>query len=176
MREGTRDSDKECNERQDTRPERMEDSKQHVCTEMGRGEAVYRVERCFLENGERFGDGAHILYVNGACRDETPVGRLMHDFSCTDPSDMYYEVLANRVRFFKKSKEGIAVMSRFAEEIRRESIEEGRREGRSEGIHETLHAVVHRMLRAGKYALEEIVAISGLPLDEVKQMDANRTA
>lgn len=176
MREGTRDSDEECNERQDTRPERMEDSKQHVCTEMGRGEAVYRVERCFLENGERFGDGAHILYVNGACRDDTPVGRLMHDFSCTDPSDMYYEVLANRVRFFKESKEGIAVMSRFAEEIRRESIEEGRREGRSEGIRENTKAVVHRMLRAGKYALEEIVAISGLPLDEVKRMDANRTA
>ena len=33
--------------------------------------------------GERFEDGSHILHVNGAYRGDTPIGRLMHDFSCT---------------------------------------------------------------------------------------------
>lgn len=57
---------------------------------IGKGQPLYRIERCFLETGESFDDGSHILYVNGAYRDESPIGRLMHDFSCTNPSDMYY--------------------------------------------------------------------------------------
>ena len=59
---------------------------------IGKGQPLYRIERCFLETGESFDDGSHILYVNGAYRDESPIGRLMHDFSCTNPSDMYYGV------------------------------------------------------------------------------------
>ncbi len=33
---------------------------------MGKGLPLYPVERCFLGTGERFEDGSHILYVNGA--------------------------------------------------------------------------------------------------------------
>ena len=29
--------------------------------------------------------------------EDTPLGRLMHDFRCTRPEDMYYDVLAERV-------------------------------------------------------------------------------
>lgn len=50
---------------------------------MGKGKPLYQIERCILETGERFEDGTHILYVNGAYRDESPIGKLMHDFSCT---------------------------------------------------------------------------------------------
>jgi len=127
-----------------------------------KGEAVYQIERCFVGTGERFEDGSHILYVNGAYRDETPVGKLMHDFSCTNPSDMYYGVLADRVRFFKESKEGIAVMCKVMEDMRRESLQEGIKEG--------MINVAKRMLSAGKYALEEIANISGLSLEEVKKL------
>jgi len=127
---------------------------------MGKGKPLYQIERCFLETGERFEDGSHILYVNGAYRDESPIGKLMHDFSCTNPSDMYYGVLADRVRFFKESKEGIAVMCKVMEDMRKDSLKE----------------VALRMLKAGKYALDEIAAISGLPLDEVKKLKADKTA
>ena len=113
----------------------------------------------FLEPGESFDDGSHILYVNGAYRDESPIGRLMHDFSCTNPSDMYYGVLADRVRFFKESKEGIAVMCKVMEDMRKDSLKE----------------VALRMLAAGKYALEEIANISGLSLEEVKKLKEKRT-
>lgn len=82
---------------------------------------LYPVERCFLGSGEKFEDGSHILYVNGAYRGDTPIGRLMHDFSCTKPSDMHYGVLAERVKFFKESKEGIAVMCKVMEDMRKES-------------------------------------------------------
>ncbi len=135
---------------------------------MGKGLPLYPIERCFLGTGERFEDGSHILYVNGAYRGDTPVGRLMHDFSCTDAKDMYYGTLASRVKFFKESKEGIEIMCKAMEDMRNESLQEGIREG--------MKATARRMLAAGKYALEEIVNISGLSLEEVKQLKADRSA
>ena len=135
---------------------------------MGKGLPLYPIERCFLETGERFEDGSHILYVNGAYRGDTPIGKLMHDFSCTDAADMYYGTLADRVRFFKESKEGIEIMCKAMEDMRNESLQEGIREG--------MKATARRMLAAGKYALEEIVNISGLSLEEVKQLKADRSA
>lgn len=125
---------------------------------MGKGNPVYQIERCILGTGERFDDGSHILYVNGAYRDETPIGRLMHDFSCTDPSEMYYGVLADRVRFFKESKEGIAIMCKVMEDMRTQTLKDGMKE------------VALRMLKAGKYTLEEIADISGLPIGEVQRL------
>ena len=73
---------------------------------MGEGLPVYPVERCVLNTKKLFHDGAHIVYVNGAYRDDSSIGWLMHDFSCTDPADMHYDILANRVRFFKEEKGG----------------------------------------------------------------------
>lgn len=125
---------------------------------MGKGKPLYQVERCFLETGEKFEDGSHILYVNGAYRDETPIGKLMHDFSCTDPSDMYYGVLADRVRFFKESKEGIAVMCKAMEDMRNQTLKEG------------MINVAKRMLTDGTLTLEKIAEYVGLPLDEVKKL------
>ena len=129
---------------------------------MGKGLPLYPIERCFLGTGERFEDGSHILYVNGAYRGDTPIGKLMHDFSCTDAADMYYGTLADRVRFFKESKEGIEIMCRAMEDMRNQTLKEGMKE------------VALRMLAAGKYALEEIVNISGLSLEEVKQLKVDR--
>lgn len=131
---------------------------------LAKGLPVYQIERCILATGERFEDGAHIMYVNGAYRDETPIGKLMHDFSCTDPADMHYGILADRVRFFKESKEGVAIMCKAMEDMRNQTLREGMME------------VAHRMLAAGKYALEEIAEISGLSLDEVKKLQTGQSA
>lgn len=130
---------------------------------MEKGLPLYPIERCFLGTGERFEDGSHILYVNGAYRGDTPVGKLMHDFSCTDAADMYYGTLAARVRFFKESREGILIMCKAMEDMRNQTLKEGMIE------------VALRMLTVGKYALEEIVTISGLSIDEVKKLKAGQT-
>lgn len=134
---------------------------------MKKGKPLYRVERCFLETGERFEDGSHILYVNGSYRGEGMLGKLMHDFSCTDPSDMHYQILAERVKFFKESKEGVAIMCKAMEDMRDESLREGMKEG--------MKTTAFRMLEAGKYALEEIADISGLSLEEVRNLEIKRT-
>lgn len=137
---------------------------------IGQGKPLYRIERCFLDSGEIFGDGSHILYVNGAYRDDTAIGRLMHDFSCTDPADMHYKVLADRVRFFKESKEGVAIMCKIIEDMRREEREEGRREGRKEGMRETMIAAAKKMLSDGSLTLEKISEYVGLSLEEVQNL------
>ena len=125
---------------------------------MGKGLPLYPIERCFLETGERFEDGSHILYVNGAYRGDTPIGKLMHDFSCTDAADMYYGILADRVRFFKESKEGIEIMCRAMEDMRNQTLKEG------------MINVAKKMLEDGTITLEKIAEFVGLSIDEVKKL------
>ena len=57
---------------------------------------LYPVERYVTigENKVLFGDGSHILYVNGKYRGNDEIGKLMHDFSCINPDDMNFEALA----------------------------------------------------------------------------------
>ena len=129
---------------------------------MGKNQPLYQVERCILETGERFDDGSHILYVNGAYRDETPLGKLMHDFACPEPEKMYYDELSQRVKFFKESKEGVTTMCKAMEDMREKSLKEGERKNMID--------TAKRMLLLGRYALEEIADISGLPLEEVLQL------
>ena len=141
---------------------------------LGDGQSLYKIERYISGSSKKFEDGSHILYVNGEYRDETPIGRLMHDFSCTNPENMYYDELAERVRFFKESKEGVAIMCKAMEDMRNESIKAGIKEGRKEGRKEEKKQTVLRMLELGKYALEEVATISGLPLDEVKKLQTKQ--
>ncbi len=131
---------------------------------IGKGRPLYRIGRYIFDTGESFDDGSHILYVNGAYRDETPIGKLMHDFSCTAPDDMYYDELAERVRFFKESKEGVAIMCRAMEDMRNQTLREGMIE------------VAKKLLKDGTLTLEKIAECVGLPLDEVKKLQAGRGA
>lgn len=128
---------------------------------IGKNKPLYHINRWIEETGEIFKDGSHIIYVNGACKDDTPLGWLMKDFSCTNPSDMHYRILADRVRYFKEDKEGIQAMCRAVEELCNQEKRE------------TMIDVAKRMLAAGKYALEEIANISGLPIEEVKKLIAD---
>ena len=66
-------------------------------------------------------------------QDDTELGRLMHDFHCTDAKDMYSPILARRVRELKETQEGIRDMCREKEKIYNEGRAEGERKGRREG-------------------------------------------
>lgn len=127
---------------------------------LGMGKAVYHIGRCILGTDERFDDGSHMIYVNGACRDESPIGLLMHDFFCTDADEMHYPVLAERMRYFKGTGKGADNMTLLSDELR----EEGRAEERK--------TTALFLLAAGKYALEEISAISRLPIEEIRRLQA----
>lgn len=131
---------------------------------IGDGQPIYKIERHISSSGKKFDDGSHILYVNGEYQDETPIGKLMHDFSCTDPADMYYDKLADRVRFFKESKEGIAIMCKAMEDMRNQTLREGMIE------------VAKKLLSDGTLTLEKIAECVGLSLDEVRKLQTGQSA
>ena len=63
--------------------------------------------------------------MNAQCRSDTPLGKLMHDFHCTDARDMNYPVLAERVHYFKDNVKGATNMCRAVEQlVRDERVEE----------------------------------------------------
>ena len=88
-----------------------------------------------------------------------PIGKLMHDFACTDPAEMYYETLADRVRFFKESKEGVTIMCKVLEDMRYESWQEGVREGKKEGKKEGAQSKAKEM--------SVVLAKMGMPIDKI---------
>ena len=61
------------------------------------------------------------------------LGRLMHDFFCSDPNDMYSDVLAERIRFFKEDEKGVAAMCKVMEEIYNDGIAIGEVRGEVRG-------------------------------------------
>jgi len=91
---------------------------------IGAGYPIYHAERMVFETGKPFDDGQHILYVNAQITDETELGRLMHDMWCVEAEDMHYEILAERVRYFKEDEEGVATMCRAMEEMRNEAVKQ----------------------------------------------------
>ncbi len=90
---------------------------------IGKGLPIYHAERMILETGKPLGDEQHIIYVNAQIKDETELGRLMHDMWCTRADDMHYGFLAERVRYFKEDEEGVTIMCRAMEEMRNETAE-----------------------------------------------------
>ena len=97
---------------------------------MKAGLPIYHIDRVVRETGKLFEDEEHIIYVNSQIKDETKLGRLMHDFSCTDAKDMYNKVLADRVRYFKEDERGVEIMCREMEIMRNQAHDEGIEKGR----------------------------------------------
>ena len=99
----------------------------------GAGEPIYVVERMNLTTGKPFEDGEHILYVNGEYRGEEEIGKLMHDFNCTNAKDMHFDLMADQTRYLKENTKGVSDMCKVIEDMRKEERAEGRIEGRAEG-------------------------------------------
>ena len=138
---------------------------------MGKNQAVYHIQR-YVETDagkELFGDGSHIIYVNGKYRGNDEIGKLMHDFSCTNPDDMNYEVLAKKARYYKQDKEGVATMCKIMEDMRNEAAREAAREAALDNARET----ARRMIKDGEVPLEKIARyIPSLSMDELKKLEA----
>ena len=132
---------------------------------MGDNQEVYVYERVERRSGKILSDGTHIVYVNGATRSESDIGKLVHDFLCCDAAEMYFDVLRKQVGKFKNSEEGRHYMCEAMERI------EARGEARGE--RKTMHATAKRMLKSGMLALKDIAKFSGLSLAEVKKLQAS---
>lgn len=139
------------------------------------GKAIYRIERRFEGSWKPYDDGTHIIHVCAVNADrDTDLGRLMHDLSCTEPEDMHYNRLRDRVSYYKRKKEGIAEMSGEIDKMIREGIIEGERrgleKGRNEGRNEGRMETARNLIANGTVPLETIAECSGLSLEEVESM------
>lgn len=123
---------------------------------------IYPVERYVTigENKVLFDDGSHIIYVNGKYRGNNEIGKLMHDFSCTDPDDMNYEALAKKARYYKQDAKGVAAMCKIMEDMRNEAVQN---KAKKTALH---------LIKSGKISLEEIAEATELSLDIVKELES----
>ena len=98
-------------------------------------------------------------------KDDTALGQLMHDFSCTSADEMHYQILADRVRYFKEDKEGVATMCKIMEDMKNEAAKRNSIE------------TARVLLAMGKLSYEEIAqSVRLLTVDEVKALDEGRLA
>ncbi len=137
---------------------------------MGKNQAIYHIQRYVETNEgkELFGDGSHIIYVNGKYRGNDEIGKLMHDFSCTNPDDMNYETLAKKARYFKQDEKGVAAMCKIMEDMRNEAAREAAQKAELKSAKET----AERLIKKGKMTLEEIAeCVPLLSLDELREIE-----
>ena len=90
----------------------------------GKGLPLYHVDRYIKETEETFGDGSHIIYVNGSYNGDDAIGKLVSDFHQTDSEKMYYSELADGVEHYKETEKGRGNMSEAVEKYAREYAEE----------------------------------------------------
>lgn len=134
---------------------------------MGAGYPLYHVNRIIEETGTYFGDGSHIIYVNGSYKDDNdPVGRLMHDFRCLSPIDMFHPILAKQLEYFKETEGGQNIMCEIIENL----AEKWAEEMVEERTLEEKKASAYRLIARGKLTLEEIAEDTDLPIEVVRDL------
>lgn len=120
----------------------------------GAGKPVYQIRRINETLNEPFGDGTHILYVNGEYNGDSDIGRLMHDFRCSDAGQMYFKRLADKTRYLKQTQKGVDAMCAIMEELRNESYAEGEFRG--------IIKILSEAVKEGRYTVREAAAKAGM--------------
>ncbi len=146
---------------------------------LGFGQPLYLIRRMIEGVHAPFEDGSHILYVNSATMDtNTPLGQLMHDFRCTRPEDMYYEVLAERVGYFKQQEGGGTQMNAALESLFRDmaaaevaeaketGFTEGMERGMEQGEERAYLFSIRKMMENFKLTEEKAMDVLAIPKSE----------
>lgn len=123
------------------------------------GLPIYTINRYIEEaNMTPFEDKAHIIYVNGDYDDDSPLGKLMHDFKCTQPKDMYYPNLAERAHYLKDTEGGYDNMCKIMEESNKEAARQN------------TYQIAMNLIRMGIGTKEDIAKATNLTLEEVQEL------
>ena len=139
---------------------------------IGDGEKIYHADRIIRETGKEFGDGTHIIYVNGSFKGEKgkPLDDLIHDFFCTNPAEMRHKQLAERISFLKENKGEVDSMSSIIAEIFKDEIaeaaakaaEKAEFEGKEKNLIENIRSLMETLNFTAKQAMDALK----IPADE----------
>ncbi len=125
---------------------------------LGKQLPLYHIERKIIETDELFDDGSHIIFVNGQYKNpDDDIGKLMHDFRCTNADDMNYKHLADKVRYFKESKEGSDTMCKMMEDMRNDAE-------RKKAIETAINMLKDNL------PIDKVAQYSGLSSDEITKI------
>ena len=131
------------------------------------------ISRKIRENGKDFPDRAHIIYVDSKNQEDTELGRLMHDFHCKSPEEMYHSVLQKQVFQLKRTREGVNFMCREMDKIYRDGEKIGRecgeKIGKKQGIRNEQRRIVNSLKRKGK-TMDEIAYLTGIHETVVRKL------
>lgn len=130
----------------------------------GQGKPFHPVERVDMTTGQLFDDGEHILYVNGAYRDDSDIGRLMHDFSCWDADEMHFELLRDATHYYKDNPEGVESMCKAFEETR------------DKAAYQRSVDIAVKAIKMDILSLEQIAELTGLPIIEIQELASQKSA
>ncbi len=126
----------------------------------GKKQPIYCYGRTELTTGEPLDDGTNIIFVNGAYNnkeDDSDIAKLMHDFRCDNADDMYFDIMADRTRYFKENAEGASSMCKIIEDRAKEMADYKAVE------------IAYNFLKAG--VAEEVVAEScNFSLEDVREL------
>ena len=120
--------------------------------------------------------------MNAACQDDTPLGRLMQDFNCNDPAKMHYKELADRVNYFKTSKEGEIDMTDIIEAYANNKAEKAAKEAVAKAEKKAKKAAHQRNVEVAKdmladnMSIESVARYSKLSEEEVRALAAKQSA
>lgn len=127
---------------------------------MGSGLPLYHIDRVVKETGISFGDGSHIIYVNGSYQNEDdPIGKLVHDFDCKESADVIYPVLAKQIHYYKETEGGRSIMCKVVDELAERRAEERRID--------TMFVVVKNLMESMQWTVEQA-------MDAVRVSDDDR--
>ncbi len=133
-----------------------------------KGLPMYHIHSTVDETGERVNNGQELIIVNGEYRDEsTMIGRLMHDFRCIDPNEMYSEVLKKWMKYYKQEKGGLEKMCEISEKW----MKQGYANGRMEKAIETIISLLTKKL--GYLSENIIIKINNSDEDILNELTIN---
>ena len=121
---------------------------------LGAGKAVYHIDRIIAETKTPFGDGSHIIYVNGAYKGTNLIGDLMHDFNCKNPADMKIKHFASKAKFLKEDNKGVSQMCQIVEELLLEEKEE----------------IVTNLIKQNILSIEQIAEVVNITTEDVQKI------
>ena len=101
--------------------------------------------------------GTVIIFVNGLWRDDSDLGRMMHDFGCADPKQMKDAVFANRVAYVKSDKLVRRSMDEYEARKYRKAEKSGYKKGIKIGEANGINNTALRMIRSGSFSEAQII-------------------
>ncbi|MBR6013642.1 MAG: Rpn family recombination-promoting nuclease/putative transposase [Selenomonadaceae bacterium] len=139
---------------------------------IGDDEKIYHIDRIVRETGKEFGDGTHIIYVNGSFKGEEgkPLDDLIHDFLCENPKDMRHKQLADRVKFLKENKNEVNSMSSIIAEIFKDEIAEAAKKAaekaEADGKEKTLIENIRNLMETSNFTAKQAMNALKVPVND----------